>query len=419
MHDDLDEPELRHSPQSGVATAVERLVTHLLSSGSLRSEAVVRAFRRVERHRFVTRWYHPTADSGGVSWSPVDVDRDVPDPEGLRQIYSDDPLVTHVDGVRATSSSTAPRLMAAMLEALDLRPGMRVLEIGTGTGYNAALLAEIVGDAGLVCTVDLRPDVVEEARASLRDSGYTSVHVDCRDGYFGFPEGAPFDRIVASVGYPDISPRWLEQLADGGMLLIPLQHGILHPLVRVWRAVHATCLGVGRIVGSSSFMPSHGALTWVNPWQSYLIGDLPAEPLWIRPALEGLPALEVPGNALQDPQHQGFHFFLALSSRELWDSGSGYGLADPGAGAVVVITACGVQAFARPSSTGALEALYERLSGLAGTWRDLGRPSAADYDLAFHSKREGPPLGSHGDAEWVIERIASWEVVRLPRSASV
>jgi protein-L-isoaspartate(D-aspartate) O-methyltransferase len=245
--------------------------------------------------------------------------------------------------------------------------------------------------------------------------GYASVRVDCLDGYLGFPEGAPFDRIVASVGCSDISPLWCEQLAVGGNLLVPLQHGILHPLVLVSRTGDPACLGVGRIVGSSSFMPSHGALTWVNLWQSYLIGDLPAEPLWTRPVPDGLPALGMSGNALQDPQHQSFHFYLALSSRELWDSGSGYGLADPGAGAVVIITARGVQAFARSDAMGALESLYERLSGLARGWRNLGRPSAADYHLSFYPKRGAPVLGSRSHIEWVIERMASWEVVGLLR----
>ncbi len=405
--------------RGGVPAAVARLVSDLVLSGSLRSDAVMRAFQRVERHRFVTRLYYPTPGTRGVMWSPVGFDRNAPDAEGLRRVYSDGPLVTHIDGVYPASSSTAPRLMATMLEALDLRPGMRVLEIGTGTGYNAALLAEIVGDAGEVYTVDLRPDVAGEARASLRDAGYGKVHVDCRDGYLGFPEGAPFDRIVATVGCSDVSPIWLAQLAAGGSLLVPLQHGVLHPLTHVWRGDDPTCPGVGRIVGSSSFTPSRGALSWVNPWQSYLIGDLPSEPSWIRPIPEGLPAQGALDSVLQDPQHQDFHFFLALSSRELWDTVSGYGLADPGAGAVVIVSACGVQAFARSNATYALEWLYERLIGLTQAWRDLGQPSVGDYDLTFLPKRGEFALGSWGDEEWVIERVASWEVVRLPRTADV
>ncbi len=396
-----------------VSASLDRLVSDLESAGVLQSEAVRRAFRRVERHRFVTHWYRLMADSRRVVWSPETFDRDAPDTESLRRIYSDCPLVTRLDGSSPISSSTSPRLMASMLEALDLRPGMRVLEIGTGTGYNAALLAEILQDAGSVYTVDLREDVVEEARASLREEGYEEVHVACRDGYWGYVEGAPFDRIIATVGCSDTSPHWLEQMAAGGSLLVPLLHGILHPLVRIVREHESAA---GRVIGSSSFMPSSGALRWVNPWQSYCVVGLPPQPCWTRPALAGLPHEGLSGDALEDPDHRSFHFFLSLCSRELWYSGYGYGLADPGAGAAVVVSAHGVHGFARPESGAALERLYERLVGLASAWCNLGRPSTGDYELSFIPRRDEPNLGADSRGEWVIERITSWEVVRLPHA---
>ncbi len=401
--------------KSRISASVDRLVSELESSGALRSDAVRRAFRRVERHRFVTRWYRCSIDGHRVAWSPESIDPQAPDAESLRSIYSDLPLVTRVDGASPISSSTSPRLMASMLEALDLRPGMRVLEIGTGTGYNAALLAEILGDARSVYTVDLRDDVVDDARASLREEGYGDVRVASRDGYWGFEEGAPFDRIVATVGCADTSPHWFEQLAADGRLLIPLQHGILHPLVSIVRGSGTTC-GVGRVVGSSSFMTSGGALRWVNPWQSYRIAGLRMQSTWNRPTPAGLPASGLPEDALGDATHQDFHFFLSLCSRELWYSGSGYGLADPGAGAAVVICAGGVRGFARPESGGALDLLYARLLAIADAWRNLGRPRAGDYELLFTSKANEPALGEDGRGEWVIERVTSWEVARLPHA---
>lgn len=399
-----------------MASSVSRLVTDLESSGALHSEAVRRAFGRVRRRRFVTHWYRPATDGRSLSWSRESLDPHAPDAEGLQRVYSDRPLVTLVDGAGPVCSSTSPRLMAAMLEALDLRPGMRVLEVGTGTGYNAALIAEIVGDPGCVYTVDLCADALTEARAALRDEGYASVHVARRDGYWGLPESAPYDRIVVTSGSSDVSPHWLDQLRPEGRLLVPLQHGLLHPLVHVEHDARAGgAIGRGRIVGSSSFMPSRGALRWVNPWQSYLIGGLPAEPEWTRPTPRGLPMDPDVTDALDSPGHQDFHFFLSLSARELWYSGAGYGLADPGSGAAAVITGRDVQGFARPGAARALGLVTERLFALADAWQDCGRPRVSDYDLSFWSKDGEPTLEGSGRREWVVERLGTWEIVRLAR----
>jgi protein-L-isoaspartate(D-aspartate) O-methyltransferase len=413
---DIDEPELESARSPLVSASVERLVLDLASCGSLQSEAVRRAFRRVERHRFVTRWYRLQADSHRVSWSAASFDPQAPDADSLRSIYSEVPLVTHVDGVLPTSSSTSPRLMAVMLEGLDLRPGMRVLEIGTGTGYNAALLAEILGDPGQVFTVDLRPDIAKEARTALNDTGYGDVHVLCRDGFWGVSEAAPFDRVIATVGFSDVSAHWLEQLAPDGFVLVPLQHGLLHPLVRVTRGDGPKGTARARVIGSSSFMPSSGVLRWINPWQSYLLGGIPSRARWTRRAFAGLPDKSL-GDMFRDPVHQSFHFYLALSSRELWYSGVGYGLADPGAGAVVVVTPTAVEGYCQAGGDVALNALYRRLAGLAAAWRDLGCPAMGEYDISFLPKNGPAALHLRGGTEWVIERIASWEVVRLPEAS--
>jgi protein-L-isoaspartate(D-aspartate) O-methyltransferase len=113
-------------------------------------------------------------------------------------------------------------MMAIMAEQLGLAPGQRVLEIGTGTGYNAAVLAHVVGPGGSVVTVDIESDLVARARAGLAAAGYPEVRVSGADGGYGDPAGAPFDRIVVTAGAWDIAPAWLEQLAPGGRLVLPL-----------------------------------------------------------------------------------------------------------------------------------------------------------------------------------------------------
>lgn len=120
------------------------------------------------------------------------------------------------------SCASVPSVVAMMLEQLDARPGDNVLEIGAGTGYNAALLAELV-DRGRVTTVDIDPDVALHARTTLNTTGYDRVTVIQRDGLLSAPENAPYDKIVATVGIWDIPITWWNQLVDGGRLVLPLR----------------------------------------------------------------------------------------------------------------------------------------------------------------------------------------------------
>src|SRR5262249_22095473 len=119
------------------------------------------------------------------------------------------------------SSSSQPSLMAQMLEDLRLEPGLRVLEIGAGTGYNAALLAHLVGP-DRVTSLDVDREVLSEAWDHLRAFPDRGVGLRHADGRSGWPEGAPFDRIMVTAATPDLEPAWLEQLAEGGLLLAPL-----------------------------------------------------------------------------------------------------------------------------------------------------------------------------------------------------
>jgi len=161
-------------------------------------EPVEAAFRQVPRHLFVPERAAPLA-------------------------YSDESVVVKAgaDGT-PLSSSSQPTMMAIMLNQLGLERGHRVLEIGAGTGYNAALMAHIVGQTGNVVTVDIDAELTARASASLTAGGYGQVRVHCADGASGFPGHAPYDRIIATVGAWDIAPQWLEQLAPGGRIVLPL-----------------------------------------------------------------------------------------------------------------------------------------------------------------------------------------------------
>ncbi|MEV5271106.1 methyltransferase, FxLD system [Streptomyces werraensis] len=120
------------------------------------------------------------------------------------------------------SCASVPSVVAMMLEQLGTRTADDVLEIGAGTGYNAALLAELVAH-GSVTTVDIDPDVALHARTRLNATGYEHVTVIERDGLLGAPENAPYDGIIATVGVWDIPATWWDQLKDGGRLVLPLR----------------------------------------------------------------------------------------------------------------------------------------------------------------------------------------------------
>jgi protein-L-isoaspartate(D-aspartate) O-methyltransferase len=137
--------------------------------------------------------------------------------------YRDEAIVTKrgADG-QPISSSSQPTIMAIMLDQLGLAPGHRVLEIGAGTGYNAALMKHIVGAGGVIVTVDIDGDVAERARAHLMAAGYPDVTVMCGDGAAGYLAGAPYDRVIATVGVSDLAPAWLDQLVPGGRIVVPL-----------------------------------------------------------------------------------------------------------------------------------------------------------------------------------------------------
>lgn len=189
----VDEPAAPPDPTTLNAALVDKLVR----GGLIRSPRVEAAFRAVERHHFLP----------GVA---------------LEEVYRDRAIPTRRLGGRVVSSSSQPAIMAIMLEQLAVEPGMRVLEVGAGTGYNAALMASLVGPEGRVTTVDVDPEVVAAARQHLAAAGVDAVRVVLGDGRLGHPEGAPYDRVILTVSAAEVEPAWRAQLAPGGRLVMPL-----------------------------------------------------------------------------------------------------------------------------------------------------------------------------------------------------
>ncbi|MFD7459205.1 MULTISPECIES: methyltransferase, FxLD system [unclassified Streptomyces] len=145
---------------------------------------------------------------------------------GLEEAYADQAVSIKdnpLGGPLPLSCASVPSVVAMMLGQLDVQPGDSILEIGAGTGYNAALLAELTGANGHVTSIDIDSDVALHARTMLDRAGYQQVHVMERDGLIGAPENAPYDRMLAAVGLWDVPATWWEQLSEGGRLVLPLR----------------------------------------------------------------------------------------------------------------------------------------------------------------------------------------------------
>jgi protein-L-isoaspartate(D-aspartate) O-methyltransferase len=177
-----------------------RMVDEQLRPRDISSARVLEAMRKVPRHLFV------------------------PDP--LRErAYDDSPLPI---GLGQTISQ--PYIVAFMTQALEVEPGHRVLEIGTGSGYQAAVLAELTSE---VYSIEVLPELADRARATLADLGYRDVRLRTGNGYLGWPEHAPFDRIIVTAAPAEIPPALVEQLKVGGLMAIPV--GTIEQDLRILR----------------------------------------------------------------------------------------------------------------------------------------------------------------------------------------
>lgn len=180
------------------AFARDAMADMLCASRAITSRSVEAAMRAVPRHLFLTEVSNASA-------------------------YADRAVTIKYDRNGAPiSSASQPAMVAQMLEQLEVGEGGRVLEIGTATGYNAALLAHLVGPSGQVVTVEIEEDLAERAGKSLTEAGYGQVRVVRGDGRRGFREAAPYDRIVVTAGVREVAPAWIEQLVEGGRMVVPV-----------------------------------------------------------------------------------------------------------------------------------------------------------------------------------------------------
>ncbi|MGW4528408.1 protein-L-isoaspartate O-methyltransferase family protein [Amycolatopsis sp. NPDC004378] len=357
-----------------------RYADDLRARGAIRSDAVHTAFATVPRHRFL-RTFHFRADR--FSLAPDEQ----PSGELLDIIYANNSLVTH-DGHDGDpmSSSSGPSVMARMLEALALRPGMRVLEIGAGTGYNAALIHQITGAP--VTTIEAGLATSGEAAAAMTDLGLADqVRVVHGDGYLGDPDGGTWDRIIVTCGIAGVPPRWLDQLAPGGLVLAPIAHAGVHPILAIQVS---DCSATAVIALWADFMPAAGNLR-----PDVLFGHNPEHDITATPVhrLAAAPAVDA-------DRYDDLSCFLAAHDERTTRAYVDDPAFDP-AGGMTALVEAGTAAWIQHTGdlvvagdsehTGGLQA---RLRALTTSWLDNGRPDLEHWNtvLSEHPGLDSPLL---------------------------
>jgi methyltransferase of ATP-grasp peptide maturase system len=371
------------------ATAARQAMAEgLRRRGFLDDPRWYRAFAEVPRESFLPagflrQGFGPT----GAEWATMR-----PGAEGyLGEVYRDAPLVTQVGGHTtpadledgataagdATCSSTQPSLMALMLDALGIEDGMRVIEIGTGVGYNAAILAHRLGPANLT-SIEYDPGLAESARTALHAyTGSDDPLVITGDGAAGHPGRAPYDRLIATCSFPAIPAAWLQQLRPGALLIAnlyrPLNTGIL-ALLRI-QDDHTA---LGRIAPHyGGFMPTR-TTAGIDPLARHKETWRELEDAETRPSDLGLAVLEDDGFRLHAS------FTLNIADLRLTSD-------DPDEQALWLFGADGSAARATPSGDGTTviehgpTKLWTALEQAHEQYQQLGRPHRGTYRITATS----------------------------------
>lgn len=364
----------------------QALVAKLKEKNLLHDSLIEAAFLTVPRHRFL------------------------PDDTPLEQVYADDVVAIKRDADGTVlSSSSQPSMMAMMLNQLRLQPGQNILEIGAGTGYNAALLQHIVGDEGNVTSLDIDNEMVQLAQKNLQRAGYGSiVRVVAADGALGYAPRASYDRIIATVGVWNIPAAWVKQLKPRGLIIAPLwldsiqvsgsfqlqsdnsllsQDNLPCGFIRLRGAESGPV--VSQRIGSSSLILTSNAVRALDSSALHVLFSEDGEDNLLDMRLTAADYWSgfVPYLILNVPQGFTFAVYnLSANEQAYGIEGHGFALITSGSACFVPYTGHGeVRSFGAPDS-------FMALQGLLAEWDAVKRPGSDRLRLRLIPSSEAPPV---------------------------
>ncbi|MFC5186156.1 ATP-grasp peptide maturase system methyltransferase [Actinomadura harenae] len=389
--------------RSGIAADVRRraaaLADRLRESGDIADPTWRRVFARVPRHLFVPHYARYEHAPDGVRYTLISGDDPGQREQWLDGVYSDETLITQVRGVPVevalangsrsgawTSSSTAPGLMARLLESLNVADSMTVLEVGTGTGYNAALLSERLG-SGNVTSVDIDEQLVDGARERLAGLGHRPT-LAVADGREGLPANAPYDRVIGTCAFPNVPPAWIEQTRPGGLILANVAGGLGGAMVLVQVGEDGTASGryLPRWAG---FMPARSAKPTAEPHY---------------PEAEVIRGTELAPAVLDDPA------FAFLAQLQLGDASPYWATHEDGFQLYGLAASDGSWAEVHPADDhgrrrveqGGPRPLWDLVEAAHQSWEDFGRPDWSSFGLTARAGAQRVWLSTRSGISWAL-----------------
>lgn len=362
------------------------------------SEATEQAYLAVPRHRFIKRF----REWGSREWRVVTAENLT---EYSATLYRNQPLILFgEDDQNIPSTISQPAFVLRMLDLLQLRPGHKVFELGTGSGWNAAMMGHLVGSDGSVESLEIIPELAESAAHAVESMGISNVHIVAGDGAEGYAESAPYDRAVFTAGSFDLPRHFYRQLQDDGLLLVVIKTEgggdnlcLLRKVGDHFQSIELIPCGFVQVRGKYQFENLEPALleNKIPGWSALRHQEVSKRPFWwggkgkdgfvlstfgVRSFL-GIsePQFRSFKTAKADPQAPEYHYF------GLWDAENR---------SLVVAHDDQLVAYGSPLAE-------ERLLRGIHQWVELGMPTAASLDLRIYPI--DADLTLH-DNQWLVKR---------------
>jgi protein-L-isoaspartate(D-aspartate) O-methyltransferase len=382
-----------------IAAYQDRFIDMLGMHRALEGAGLEAAFRATPRHRFVHHYYDVRRPKPRM----VTVDPGRPSAAQLERIYSNDALATHRPP-DPLSTISQPSLVGQMLGLLRLEAGMNVLEVGAGTGWVAALIGRLVGPTGSVTGIELHAPVARAARRAVAAAGPDNVTVITGDGALGHPKAAPFDRIIMSVGAPEVFGTWVDQLKDGGLLLLPLQ-AMPHAAFCLLVALRKSGEHLAGDVVSPAWFVRFGGTRGVDDGGEGRTRELLRQANGAPKRRKRLAPWACVSSEARRFYRAKLLFMAYLEGMRVVQDDKAILLTSPRSEGFCLLEDAHVQVMGD-------EAIYDELIAVARRWLALGAPGAESYRLEVWPERARKRAPRDG---WLVRRDESLLLFRLKR----